>query len=103
MKVIVCFSCFTFFVIVNRPFLTKNIKDVELPFKRPFNLSKDNSIAIDAYLHCVDFLEKKENIKIENFCVMLPTCPIRCTKDIDKAINSNGFLKITPLVIIKRL
>jgi len=63
------------------------IKGVDIPFKRPFHLSRDNSIAIDAYLHCIDFLEKKNQIKIDNFCVMLPTCPIRDPKDIEKAIK----------------
>ena len=33
------------------------IEGVDIPFKRPSRLSKDNSIAIDAYLHCINFLE----------------------------------------------
>jgi CMP-N-acetylneuraminic acid synthetase len=63
------------------------IEGVDIPFKRPSRLSKDNSIAIDAYLHCINFLERKNKIKIENFCVMLPTCPIRNPKDIEKTIK----------------
>jgi CMP-N,N'-diacetyllegionaminic acid synthase len=67
--------------------LCKNIKNVETPFKRPSNLSKDNSLSVDVYLHCIKFLKKKEKINYENFCVMLPTCPIRNPKDIDQAIK----------------
>lgn len=67
--------------------MVKKIKGVEVPFKRPAVLSRNNSISIDAYLQCVDFLERKNKIKIKNFCVMLPTCPIRNLKDIEKAIK----------------
>ena len=78
------------------------IKGVDIPFKRPFHLSRDNSIAIDAYLHCIDFLEKKNQIKIDNFCVMLPTCPIRDPKDIEKAIKIFYKKKTRFLSISKR-
>lgn len=55
-------------------------------FKRPNFLSKSNSSAIDVYIHCISKLNNNGN-KIENFCVLLPTSPLRNYKDIDKAIN----------------
>ena len=63
----------------------KNDNKITIPFIRPKKLSSDNSSSIDVYLHTVKFLEKKE--KIDNFCVLLPTSPIRNFKDIDKAIS----------------
>jgi CMP-N-acetylneuraminic acid synthetase len=63
----------------------QNDKKIKIPFVRPKNLSHDNASSIDVYLHAIRFLEKKE--KIESFCVLLPTCPIRNYKDIDKAIS----------------
>ena len=49
----------------------------EVPFLRPDNLASDNSRAIDAYLHCIDFLEKEENDIVEQIIVLLPTAPLR--------------------------
>ncbi len=63
----------------------KKDKFVEIPFVRPKSLSGDNTSSIDVYLHMIKYLEKK--IKFKDFCVLLPTCPIRTPKQIDKAIN----------------
>ena len=37
-------------------------------------------------MHLIKFLENKNKF-VKEFCVMLPTCPIRKVKEIDKAIN----------------
>ncbi len=58
---------------------------VNIPFLRPKKLSSDNTKSIDVYLHMVNYLNKKK--KFKDFCVLLPTCPIRNPKLIDKAIN----------------
>lgn len=55
-------------------------------FKRPNFLSKSDSSAIDVYIHCISKLNSNGN-NIKNFCVLLPTSPLRNYKDIDKAIN----------------
>ena len=65
--------------------------------KRPNFLSKFNSSAIDVYLHCIDQLNSIKN-NIKNFCVLLPTSPLRNYKDIDKAINF--FLKKKAKVVL---
>ncbi len=59
----------------------------EIPFIRPKKLSSKHSLSIDAYLHAIKNLEKKEKIKLENFIVLQPTSPIRSIKVIDDAIN----------------
>jgi CMP-N,N'-diacetyllegionaminic acid synthase len=56
-------------------------------YLRNKKLSKFNSAARDVYLDCIENITKKKKIKINHFCVMLPTTPIRKVNDIDKAIN----------------
>lgn len=63
----------------------KDDKFVQIPFVRPKNLSGDKVNSVKVYLHMLKFLEKK--VKINNFCVLLPTCPIRDVRQIDKAIS----------------
>ena len=59
----------------------------ETPFLRPAHLAKDNSMAMDAYIHAIEFLEKEEGIQTEKFVVLLPTAPLRDEKDIDEAVE----------------
>ena len=63
----------------------KKDRYVKIPFLRPKKLSGDNTKSIDVYLHMINYLEL--NKKIKNFCVLLPTCPIRSPKLIDRAIS----------------
>lgn len=73
-------------------------KSVEIPFKRPKYLSTDSTESFDVYLHMVNFLEKRERIK--EFCVLLPTCPLRNVKQIDEAINIFKKKKIKFLISV---
>jgi N-acylneuraminate cytidylyltransferase/CMP-N,N'-diacetyllegionaminic acid synthase len=66
--------------------LLKNKKKVFIPFVRPKKLSTSNSSSIDVYLHCINFLKKSYG-NIKDFCVLLPTSPLRTTLDITKAIK----------------
>ena len=63
----------------------KKDKFVKIPFIRPKKLAKDETKSIDVYLHMINFLEKKK--KVDELCVLLPTCPIRNFKLIDDAIS----------------
>ncbi|WP_333601469.1 acylneuraminate cytidylyltransferase family protein [Flavobacterium sp.] len=56
-----------------------------VPFLRPEHLATDEAKAIDTYLYTVDAIEKEENSTIEEIVVLLPTSPLRNTKDIDAA------------------
>ena len=59
----------------------------EVPFIRPKNLATDTAMAIDTYLHAVDYISKESSKQIESFVVLLPTSPLRITKDIDESIK----------------
>lgn len=61
-------------------------KKIDL-YKRNDKLAMSNTSAIDVYLDCINYFNKHEKKKIENFCVLLPTSPLRNPKDIDKSIN----------------
>jgi CMP-N,N'-diacetyllegionaminic acid synthase len=59
----------------------------EVPFMRPLDLAKDNSMVIDSYLYTIDWLAKDEGEKIDSFVALLPTAPLRNSNDIDSAIK----------------
>jgi N-acylneuraminate cytidylyltransferase/CMP-N,N'-diacetyllegionaminic acid synthase len=56
----------------------------EIPFLRPAELAQDNSLAIDNYIYTVDRLNA-EGASIDEYCVLLPTAPLRSAADIDEA------------------
>lgn len=66
--------------------IAKNYK-LNIPFMRPDELATDNSPAIKTYLHTIKKLEKIYKKNIKNFVVLLPTSPLRSTKDIDNSIE----------------
>lgn len=76
----------------------KSDKKIEIPFIRPKNLSGSNSSSIDVYLHCIKKLSIHK--KIKNFCVLLPTSPIRKVSDIDASINIYQKKKLDFLVSV---
>lgn len=59
----------------------------EVPFMRPAKLASDTAKSIDVFLHTVDWLEKNENLLIDEIVVLQPTSPLRNTKHIDEAIT----------------
>ena len=59
----------------------------KVPFLRPKKLARDTSDSIDVYRFMIKKLEKIYKKKIINFVCLLPTCPLRSSKDIDKAID----------------
>ncbi len=67
--------------------ICKNIKNIDIPFKRPKYLSGDNSMLIDTLFHLLKWMKKNEGFEPENICVLQPTSPLRLSKDIDNAIN----------------
>ncbi len=73
----------------------------ETPFLRPAHLAKDNSMAMDAYIHAIEFLEKEEGIQTEKFVVLLPTAPLRDEKDIDEAVEIFKKQRADALVSVK--
>lgn len=59
----------------------------KVPFLRPDYLASDSSIAIDTYNHFIDFLNINNKIHIDELIVLLPTAPLRNTKNIDEAVE----------------
>ncbi len=57
------------------------------PFKRPKHLAGDKSLAIDTYLYTIERLNSEYKYSIKEFCVLLPTSPLRNSNDIDNAIK----------------
>lgn len=64
--------------------------DVEIPFKRPAELAKDNSSSSEVVIHAL----KKINNSYDYFILLQPTSPLRKSEHIDEAIelcyNSNS-------------
>ncbi len=58
-----------------------------VPFLRPKNLATSSSKSIDTYIYTIDKIEKLSNKQIKNFICLLPTCPLRDSKDIDNSIS----------------
>ena len=72
----------------------------EVPFMRSIDLASDTSMVMDSYLQVVDWIAK-ENLKpIKSFVALLPTVPLRTSKDIDDAIkifndkNANSVISV---------
>jgi CMP-N,N'-diacetyllegionaminic acid synthase len=63
------------------------VDGVEVPFLRPSALASDAASAVDVYLHAADWLRENENIDVAQFCVLLPTTPLRLPQDVDGAIS----------------
>ena len=59
----------------------------EIPFLRPKELASDTAVAVDVYLHAVEYMMEISKEKIEKFMVLLPTAPLRSEKHIDEAIR----------------
>ncbi len=60
---------------------------IEIPFLRPKELASDNSLIVDTYIYTVDRINKEQNKNYTSVVALLPTCPLRTTEDIDRAIE----------------
>ena len=67
--------------------LCRNQKKVLVLSKRSKKLSTDKAKSIDVYLHSIKEYESLKNTKVNDFCAMLPTHPVRSQKEIDDAIR----------------
>ena len=56
------------------------------PFKRPEDLSNDNSDVSDVIIHALDWYKATYHMLPENIILLQPTSPFRDSKDIDQAI-----------------
>ena len=65
--------------------IAKN-KNIEVPFKRPENISCDKSSTYDVIKHALSFYEKT-GTNFSNICLLQPTSPIRDVDDFYKMKN----------------
>ena len=73
----------------------------EVPFKRPISLSTDTAHTPPVIEHALDFLEKKEQIKIKNVITLQPTSPLRKSIHIEKAIEEYSKNNFDSLISVK--
>jgi CMP-N,N'-diacetyllegionaminic acid synthase len=59
----------------------------EVPFLRPKHISGDKSTDLDAFKHCINWLEENENYKPELIFHFRPTTPLRCPLIIKDALK----------------
>lgn len=59
----------------------------EIPFLRPMEFSKDDSLDIDVFYHALHYLKDKENYIPDVVVQLRPTYPIRNVEDIDNMIE----------------
>jgi N-acylneuraminate cytidylyltransferase len=78
--------------------LAKNL-NVNVPFKRPEHLAKDNSGSLDVVQHAIQFLEK-QNKYFDAVLLLQPTTPFREDGFIDKAIEKFCNAKCDALVSV---
>jgi len=73
----------------------------EVPFLRPKELAKDNSSVIETILHCLSWLEDR-NEHYDILVLLQVTSPLRDYKDIDKSLElfMNNFDKADSLVAV---
>ena len=87
------------FVSSDSPDVKKINKKFNLNFDylRPKNLSQDNSSIVEAVLHALKWLEKK-NFKFDAVLLLQPTSPIRLPKEVNAMIKIFKTKKIQSIV-----
>jgi CMP-N,N'-diacetyllegionaminic acid synthase len=73
----------------------------EVPFYRPDYLSSDTASAVDVYIHAVQWVMKHDGTDISKFVVLLPTSPLRTSKDIDAACTLFESKQADTLIAVK--
>jgi len=66
----------------------KNCKKNIFFYLRNKKLAQFNTPARKVYLDCIKNIIFKKKISVDNFCVLLPTSPIRKISDVDNAIKN---------------
>ncbi len=76
-------------------------KNVEIPFLRPDELSKDNSKTIDCIIHAINWLKTNKNEEYDYVLLAQNTSPLRKGRHIDEAIvklidsNQDSLVSVT--------
>jgi len=61
-------------------------RGVEVPFRRPRELARDDTLSIDVVIHAVNFIER-HGFSPDIIVILEPTSPLRQSEDIDNALR----------------
>ena len=59
----------------------------EVPFLRPKQISKSDSLDIEYIQHCIEWLQEKEGFQPDYIVILAPTVPLRDPQLVDEAIQ----------------
>ena len=76
---------------------------IEAPFKRPSHLARDNSNVNDAFLHALNWVEKKNNTKYDYILQIQCTNPMVQPKDIDSVILKLHKTKADSVISVNKI
>ena len=74
-----------------------------VPFIRPKKYSKDNTSSVDALIHSVKFMEKKNKIKYDFIVEIMCTNPLKNNFDIDSIIKKLIETKADSVIAVHKL
>lgn len=75
---------------------------IEVPFKRPISLAKDNTTTLAVIVHLLKHFTKKNEI-YDAVCILQPTAPFRRKNLIDKAISKFVNLDVDSLITVREV
>ncbi len=81
--------------------VAKELK-IEVPFKRPKELAKDNTPTLEAVKHVLEFY-KKQNIFFDAVCLLQVTSPFRTIELLETALNKFIESKTDSLVSVQEV
>ena len=61
--------------------------NVNVPFKRPAELSSDTASSVDVLIHAINFLKEIEKKSFDYVVLLQPTSPLRDSNDVDQALE----------------
>jgi len=75
----------------------------EVPFCRPFDLARDETLVYPVLIHAVQWLSEHQDCNPDFVLLLQPTSPLRTVEDIDAAINiaitaeAEAVVSVTPV------
>ena len=76
----------------------------ETDYRRPKNLSADDSVMVDAVLHGVEWYEQNHNCRITDLLILQPTSPLRKLEDVKSSVEhyiSNNIQSLVSVTYMK--
>ncbi|MBF0465825.1 MAG: acylneuraminate cytidylyltransferase family protein [Nitrospirae bacterium] len=66
---------------------SRDFSKIEIPFKRPPELARDNTPMLPVVTHAVEFLKNSQNYRPDYIVLLQPTSPLRTHIHIDEALQ----------------